>query len=415
MMQGRKGTRKWKALASTALSLLMLVTGCGGTTESSSQPGTNQQPSEAPAEETVKIGLILSATGTFAPLTESIRNGFELYLEEHDRKLGGRKVEVKFEDDEANPQVALRKYRQLVTGEKVNLLVGPISSAVAYALRDEVEKDKMILIDANAAGNDLSWKMKSDYIYRLSFSNWQNGSSAAAYLAQNVGKTAIAIAPDYPAGIEVVAGFKGAFEAGGGQVVKEIYPKLGTNDFATYMTEIAQLKPDLVFTFMTGSDGIRFVKQYSDFGLKGQIPLAGPSEFGDQLIIEPTGDATEGIIAGIMYSPWLENEANRKFVESYQKKYNKLPNMFSVQGYDSAQVIDKAIAKAGGVKSEDLVNVLKGISFDSPRGPITIDPKTNNPIQNFYVVKNTKKEQGIVPEVLQTVEKVTMPDTDPAQ
>ncbi|WP_409304793.1 ABC transporter substrate-binding protein [Peribacillus sp. SCS-155] len=401
--------KRWKMLCVTLAAASMIVSGCAGSAV------TNNKAEAEKKSDTIKIGIILSQTGTFAPLAESIKNGFDLYLEEHDNKLGGKKVEIKYEDDEANPQVALRKYRQLVSSEKVNMLVGPISSAVAYALRDEVEKDKVILIDANAAGNDLSWSKKSDYIYRLSFSNWQNGSSAAEYLSKNIGKTAIAIAPDYPAGKEVISAFKAAFEAAGGKVQKEIYPKLGTNDFATYITDVAQAKPDLVYTFMTGSDGIRFVQQYNDFGLKGKIPLAGPMEFGDQLIIEPTGDATEGIVSGIMYSPWLENDANKKFVDAYKQKYGKLPNTFSVEGYDSAQVIDNAIEEAGSIKSDDLVKVLKGISFDSPRGPITIDPKTNNPIQNFYIVKNTKKDNEIIPEVLETVEKVTMPETAPSK
>lgn len=390
------------------ITIMLILSGCSGSAVSNSKSNSSGE------KDTIKIGVILSSTGTFAPLAESIKNGFNLYLEENDNKLGGKKVEIKFEDDEANPQVALRKYRQLVKNEKVDILVGPISSAVAYALRDEVEKDKIILIDANAAGNDLSWSKKSDYIYRLSFSNWQNGSSAGEYLAKNVGKTAVVIAPDYPAGKEVVSAFKEAFEAAGGKVVKEIYPKLGTNDFATYLTDVAQVKPELVFTFMAGSDGIRFVQQYNDFGLKGKIPLSGPMEFGDQLILEPTGEAAEGIISGILYSPWLENEENKKFVEAYQEKYGKLPNTFSVGGYDSAKVIDIAIKEAGSTNAEDLIKVLKGISFDSPRGPITIDPKTNNPIQNFYIAKNTKKDNQIVPEVLETVEKVTMPEKAPA-
>ncbi|ATY86569.1 ABC transporter substrate-binding protein [Kyrpidia spormannii] len=355
--------------------------------------------------------MILSATGTFAPLTESIRNGFQLYLDQHNGMLGGRKVEIKFEDDQEDPQVALRKYRQLVSSDKVDILVGPISSAVAYALRDGVEKDKIVLIDPNAAANDLSWKQKSDYIYRVSFSNWQNGSSVAKYIAQNIGKSAVTIAPDYPAGREVIQAFKAAFEASGGKVVKELYPKLGTNDFATYLTTIAQTKPDVVYSFETGSDGIRFVKQYADFGLKGKIPLTGTLELGDNLILDPAGDAAEGIISGVLYTPWLENNVNQTFVTSYQKKYNKLPNIFAVDGYDAAQVIDLAITKAGSTRSDDLIKVLKGISFNSPRGPVTIDPKTNNPIENFYVAKNVKLDGKIVPQVSQTIPNVTMPET----
>jgi branched-chain amino acid transport system substrate-binding protein len=401
--------KKWKIWSFTLLALMLMLSGCSGSAVSSKKTTTSRK------DETIKIGMILSSTGTFAPLSDGIRNGFNLYLEEHNNMLGGKKVEVKFEDDEANPQVALRKYRQLVTGDKVNLLVGPISTAVVYAIRDEIEKDKIILIDANAAGDDLSWSKKSDYIYRLSHSDWQNGSSAATYLANHVGKKAIAIAPDFPAGKEVVNGFKAAFESAGGKVEKEIYPKLGTNDFASYITEIAQVKPDLVYGFLPGSDGIRFVKQYQDFGLKGKIPLSGTLEFGDPLIIQPSGAAAEGIIAGSNYIPNLDNKENKQFVAAYKKKFNKLPNINSVQGYDSAQVIDKAITKAGSVKSEDLVKVLKGISFNSPRGPITLDPKTNNPIQNFYIVKNIKKDNQIVSDVLETVKNLKMPETNPAK
>ncbi|KEF36610.1 amino acid/amide ABC transporter substrate-binding protein, HAAT family [Schinkia azotoformans MEV2011] len=413
-MEKKKVNSKLKLWSLTLIVMILFITGCGGAKQETTTSQSEKQGTDTATEaETIKIGLILSTTGTFAPLSEGIKNGFELYLEQHDGMLGGKKVELKLEDDEANPQVALRKYRQLVHSEKVNFLVGPISSAVVYALRDEVEKDKIVLIDANAAGDDLAWAKKSDYVYRTSFSNWQNGHSTGAYLANNVGKTAIAIAPDYPAGKEVVRAFKAAFEEAGGKVVKESYPKLGTNDFATYITDAANTKPDLVYAFFAGSDGIRFVQQYKDFGLQGKIPLGGSLEFGDELIIQPTGDATEGIISGVVYSPYLDNEQNNQFVEAYQKKYNKLPNMFSVEGYDSAQILDKAITEAGSIKSEDVIKVLKGISFDSPRGPITIDPKTNNPIQNFYVSKNTKKDNVIVPEVLETFEKLTMPETSP--
>lgn len=396
---------KWKFIGVMLLIVVMILSACGNSGESG----------DAASQDKIKIGFILSDSGTFAPLSENIKNGFKLYLEQNDNKLGGREVELIFEDDEANPQVALRKYKNLVGSEKVNFLVGPISSSVVYALRDEVEKDKVILIDANAAGNDLSWDLRSDYVIRTSFSNWQNGSSAGSYIANNIGKTAMVIAPDYPAGQEVASAFKESFEASGGKVVKEVYPKLGTNDFATYLTDVSQTNPDVVYAFFTGSDGIRFVQQYNDFGLKGKIPLTGPMEFGDLLIVEPSGDSAEGIVSGIIYSPWIDNEENKQFVEAYQKMYNKLPNTFSVQGYDSALIIDQAIKEAGSVDTEELVKVLKGISFDSPRGPITIDPKTNNPIQNFYIVENVKKDGQVVPEVIETIENVTMPETNPAK
>jgi branched-chain amino acid transport system substrate-binding protein len=380
---------------------LLNLVGCGG----SSGGGDN-----AP----LKIGALLSLTGTFAQPAESIRNGIDLYFSQNNNKIGNRPVQVQYEDEEGNPQTALRKYQQLVTRDQVNILVGPISSAVLAALVDPIMSDKIVLIDANAAANDVSWTKKSDYIYRVSFSNWQNGTAGASYIAENVGKSAFIIAPDYPAGHEVMDAFKPAFTAAGGKIVKEAYPKLGTSDFATYLTDMTQANPQLVFAFLPGNDGIAFVKQYKDFGLKGKIPLTSTLEFGDPLVIQQTGDAAEGIISSVFYAPALDNKVNKDFVAAYQKKYNKLPDAFAVDGYDSAQVIAKAVQQAKSIKTEDLVKVLKaGVSFDSPRGTVSLDPKTNNPVENFYVVRNVKKGDAVTTETLKTIDKWTMPEKPP--
>ena len=398
---------KMKVLILTMIAFMLVIAGCA---QSSGTSGGGDSKEDS---DTIKIGFILSFTGPLAPLSEGIKKGFELYLEEHGGKIGGKKVELKFEDDEGNPQVGLRKYRQLVHSEKVDLLVGPTNSSIALALRDEVNKDKIALIIPNAAADDLSWSKKSDYVYRVSWSNWQNGYTTAEYLAKNIGKNAVIMGSDFPAGKEVLRSFKAAYEAAGGTVIEEHYPKLGTNDFSTYLQEASSAKPDVIFAFFAGSDGIRYAQQYKEFGLKGKIPMAGSLEFGDELILQPTGDATEGFYSGTIYSPCLENDLNKKFVEAYEKKYEKIPNTFSVSGYDSAIILDKAISEAGSAETEDLIKVLKGISYDSPRGPITIDEKTHNPIQNFYLAKNVIKNGRIVPEIIETKEKVTMPEKSP--
>ncbi len=401
-----KKTRVFVIFAAIAM---MIIAGC-------SQKGNTSEDSKGKKEgssDTIKIGFILSFTGPLAPMSESIKQGFELYLEEHDGKIGGKKVELKFEDDEGNPQVGLRKYRQLVHSEKVDLLVGPTNSSIALALRDEVNKDKIPLIIPNAAADDLSWSKKSDYVYRVSWSNWQNGQPLAEYIAENVGKNAVIMGSDFPAGHEVLRSFKTAYEEAGGKVLKELYPKLGTNDFSTYLQEASSLKPDVIYGFFGGSDGIRYIQQYQEFGLKDKIPMSGSLEFGDLLMIEPPGDAAEGYLSGTVYSPYLENELNKKFVESYEKKYGSLPNTYSSTGYDSAIVLNKALTEAGSTKPEDLIKILTGISYESLRGPITIDEKTHNPIQTIYLTKNVMKDGRMVHEIIETKEKVTMPEKSP--
>lgn len=196
-------------------------------------------------------------------------------------------------------------------------------------------------------------------------------------------------------------------------VEEEIYPDLETTDFAPHLTKIKQSDPDVVYAFLSGNDAINFIEQYNEFGLKDKIPLVGSREFGDVLITEPTGKDAEGIVSGIMYSPWLDNETNKEFVQDYEDKYGELPNVFSVQGYSAAQLLDKGISKAGSVQPEDLTEAMLGISYNSPSGEVTIDPETKNPIQDFYIAKNKMEDGQIIPEIIETVEDVKMPTTPP--
>ncbi len=370
------------------------MTGCGGGGGGGGQGGGG-------GDEALKIGALLSFTGTFAKLAESIRNGFDLFIKENDGQLGGRPVEVLYEDDEGDPQVALRGYRQLVDRDQVNLLVGPVSSTVALALVDQVNRDKQILINPNAAANALSLDKKSDYIYRTSYSNYQLGTPGAAYIAENVGKTAVAIAPDYPAGLEVLPAFKAAYEEAGGTVVQELLPPLGNTDYATYLTQIKEAEPEVLWAFLAGADAINFIKQYRSFGLGENIQFTGMNTWPDPLLTETVGEAAEGIIAATQWFPGLDNETNKRFVESYQAEYDETPNQFSVFGYDAGQLIAQGLEEAGSAEPEALIEALKGATFQSPRGEITIDPETNNPIQSYYMTRNVLEGGEIVPEVIE--------------
>ncbi|MDP9455452.1 MAG: ABC transporter substrate-binding protein [Actinomycetota bacterium] len=395
-MRDRISRRRFLHVAGAGLAgaTLLGVTGCGGGGGGGGQGGGG-------GDEALKIGALLSFTGTFAKLAESIRNGFDLFIKENDGQLGGRPVEVLYEDDEGDPQVALRGYRQLVDRDQVNLLVGPVSSTVALALVDQVNRDKQILINPNAAANALSLDKKSDYIYRTSYSNYQLGTPGAAYIAENVGKTAVAIAPDYPAGLEVLPAFKAAYEEAGGTVVQELLPPLGNTDYATYLTQIKEAEPEVLWAFLAGADAINFIKQYRSFGLGENIQFTGMNTWPDPLLTETVGEAAEGIIAATQWFPGLDNETNKRFVESYQAEYDETPNQFSVFGYDAGQLIAQGLEEAGSAEPEALIEALKGVTFQSPRGEITIDPETNNPIQSYYMTRNVLEGGEIVPEVIE--------------
>ncbi|WP_394233950.1 ABC transporter substrate-binding protein [Niallia oryzisoli] len=388
--------------------LIILITFSLFLTACSSSASSNK-------EETIKIGGLLALTGPLAPLSENIKKGVELYFEQHDYKINDSKVELKFEDSEGKPQVALRKYKNLVDGFGADLLIGPVSSSVLYSLTKEVEKDKIIMVNPNAGANDLSWELKSDYIYRTAISNWQTGTSPAKYLAENVGKKVFILGSDYPAGHEVMEAFEDTFTAAGGEVVGSAWPKQGEKDFSSFMTKIKDSGADFVSIFIVGSDGTRFLKQYDQYGLKDVMPLGTPYLTNDMAIVGSILDSVDGVIASQHYSTEFDNEVNKKFVKDYEDKYGEKPDYSAVYGYDAAKAISIAIEKAGNKETENLVKVFKGLQFESPRGKLTIDAKTHDPVQDFYMVKNVFKDGKLTFEVLENLGPINVPEKNPTK
>lgn len=379
---------------------LLGAAGCGGGGESGGGGGESGP---------LRIGAMLSSTGVYATLGESIKNGLDLFVEESGGEFGGRQVEVIYEDDEGDPQVALRKFRQLTGREQIDLLVTPISSSVALALVDPINQNEVLTINPNAAANALSLEERSRFIYRVSYSNYQLGTPGAAYIAENVGKKAVALAADYPAGQETVAAFTAAFEEAGGEVVQRILPPLGNADYATYLTQIRDAQPDVVWAFFAGADSVNFAEQYQSFGLQEDIPMTGCNTWSDPLLTEAVGQACEGFISATQYLPELENETNASFVDGYRQAYDETPNQFSVFGYDVGKTISQAIDQAGSTDQEAMIEALNGLSFQSPRGEITLDPETHNPVQNYVMARNVFQDGEIVPEVIEDIGSFGMP------
>lgn len=392
--------RKFRlALILLLISGMALLAACGGQSGGSQNSGTTGQSGQGSAQSgegssseaggTVKIGAILPYSGVYASLGENLTRGMELYFESVNWQAGGKKIELIKEDEENDPQAALRKLRKLVESDKIDILTGPVSTAVAYALRDEVDSKKIPFLVSHAGGNDLTRSKRSDFIWRSSFSSWQIGTSMGKYAYENVGKKIYLTAADYAFGKEVSAAFKEAFIQAGGEIVGEVYPPLGSNDYASYLTQIKSAKPDAVYAFYAGSDAVRFVQQYEQYGLKGQIPLIGSGWLNAEDTRPAQGNSPEGIISTMFWDYHLDTPENKAFVEAYEKKYNARPSIESVEGYDAARIIVEALNSLNGdVSDKQKVSEAIGkVSFTSPRGPIKFDPETHHVIQNLYVFK----------------------------
>ncbi|MCM3692588.1 ABC transporter substrate-binding protein [Neobacillus niacini] len=390
-------------------SLLFLAACSGSAIDSSSSSGNKEE--EGDSKDPVKLGFILSLTGNFASMGTPVKEGIELFFEENP-EIDGRKVELIFEDDAGDPQAALRKYEQLTLNQGVNIVGGGTVGSIALALRDKVDADKKVpLINVVGSTDVMSWEKKSDYVWRTSFSAWQYASISGKFTAEGVGKNAVIIASDYVAGHEIVTDFIPSFEEGGGKVSDIVWAPLGTSDFSSYLTQIDKANPEAVFMFIPGADGSRFIQQYQSFGLQDKYTLVeGGSLLNAPFNIKAVGNAVVGGKMITNYFPELENEVNEKFVKAYQAKFNKIPDNYVVNGYDTGKLISQVVKEAGSLDGEKLVSVLKkGVTIDSPRGPIEMDPVTHTLIQNMYVIEGKEMNGEITFELIKTYENIEMP------
>ncbi len=345
----------------------------------------------------LKIGLVLPYTGVYAVLGESITQAMELVFARENWTVAGRKIEMIKEDDEMKPPVGVRKTEKLIDSDKVDILTGPVHSGILMGMRDKVHSSKTILIVSNAGADAISRERCSHWIFRTSFSNWQPCQPMGGWVAKNVSKEVFLTAPNYQAGKDMMNAFKETFTPAGGKIVAEDYPKLGETDYAPYLTKIKQSGARAVFAFFSGTDAVNFVKQYDQFGLKGSIKLTGAGFLTEPDVLPAQGRSALGVITGHFYTPQLDNPVNKKFVADFKAKFGgKTPDGFACQGYDTAEVIVRALkAVNGNTQDKDkLVDAIARTEFDSPRGRFRFDPKTHNVIQPFIYVREVREVAG---------------------
>ena len=337
----------------------------------------------------IKVGFMSSLTGPLSPNGKDMLNSFELFLEEQGGKLAGREVKLIAEDDAGNPATGLTKLRGMAEGQEIQILVGPLSAAVGYAIRDYIDSKKLPAIFPIVSGEDITQRKRTPYIVRTGWSSAQPSHPFGKWVYDNLKYRRIAmIGYDFAFGWEVASGFQRTFEEAGGQIVQKLWPPLFTADFGPY---IAQLKRDVdaVYAVFSGADALRFAKQYEEAGLKARLPLIGGGTFTDEHVLRTMGDEVLGVVTALHYSAALNNPVNRKFVQTYEAKFKQVPSYYSEGTYVAGLQLKRALESIGGdaENTERLVAALRKVELtDTPRGSIRFD-EYGNPIQNIYVRK----------------------------
>ncbi|WP_416222169.1 ABC transporter substrate-binding protein [Sphaerotilus sp.] len=343
------------------------------------------------AQDKIKVGFMLPYTGTFAALGVAIENGFKQYVDEQGGKLGGRVVEYVKVDDESDPSKAADNANKLVKRDNVDVMVGTVHSGVAMAMAKVAKDNNTLLIVPNAGADAITGPLCAPNIFRSSFSNWQTGYAMGKVAAERKIKTAATITWKYAAGDESVRGFKEAFEAGGGKVVKEMNLPFPNVEFQALLTEVGALKPEATYVFFAGGGAVKFVKDWAAAGLGNSVKLIG-SGFLTDGTLEAQGDAAKGLLTTLHYADDLNNPKDKAFRLQYAKTYKLQPDVYAVQGYDAAQLLGAGmVAVKGDVKNRDgMVKAMASAKIDSPRGPFTLS-KAHNPVQDFYLREVTGK------------------------
>jgi branched-chain amino acid transport system substrate-binding protein len=363
----------------------------------------------------IKVGLLLPYTGTMPLQAKGNTDGIELYFDEIGRKAGERAIQIIKEDDETNPTVGLTKVRRLVEEHKVNFILGPVSSAVALAIHDYVRKQKVILINTTAFTRELTSPEKaSENIFRVVETSDQNCFPMGKWMYQNTPYRNMVVAgSDFVAGHDSVEAFKAGFEEAGGKVIKGVFPKLGTMDFASFLSAIDIKGADAVYAWFSGTDAVRFVQQYEEFGLKKRVPLYGHNVLVDDPYLGSIGDAALGVMTSGHYAASIDTPRNRAFVKAYIAKYGEPPSRYSELGYTAANMVG-AVAKALKGEIEDIPRVSKELKrvaskIESPSGPLAFD-QYNQRIAYMYVLKIEKRDGKLVNVVVDNMGKVAQED-----
>jgi branched-chain amino acid transport system substrate-binding protein len=340
----------------------------------------------------VKIGFISTFSGPTAVIGNDMRNSFELALDHLGRKMGGKPVEVIYEDDQQKPEVGVQKSQKLVESDKVDFVIGYIWSNVLLASLKPVVDSQTFLISANAGPSQIAGEQCSPYFFSTSWQNDQTPQAMGTYMTQKGVKTAFLIGPNYAAGKDMLTGVRTTFK---GQVIGEELTKWPDQlDFSTELSKVRAAKPEAVFVFYPGAAGVQFLTQYAQSGLKGQIPLYTAFTV-DAITLPLQKDLALGVPGAQEWVNDLPNDANKKFVADFRSKHKNYPSFYGAQSYDAANFVNSAVVAVNGdlTKKDAMRAEMRKANYASVRGPYKYG-NNHFPIQNFYLQDVVKDAEG---------------------
>ncbi len=337
------------------------------------------------AQEPIRIGLILPMSGPFASTGRQVEAAVKLYQQQHGDTVAGRKVQVILKDDTGTADVTKRLAQELIVNNKVSVLAGFGLTPLALAAAPLATQAKVPAVVMCAATSTIT--EASPFIVRSGFTLAQVATPMAEWASKNGLRKVVTLVSDYGPGIDAEKAFSETLAKGGG-TVENLRVPLRNPDFSPFLQRAADAKPDALFTFVPSGVGAQLMKQFAERGLdKSGIRLISTGDVVDDDILNDMGEVALGVVSSHHYSAAHDSPENKAFVAEFRKAANMRPNFMAVGGYDGMHVIYEGLKKTNGQGGQALVDAMKSLSWPSPRGPVSIDPKTRDIVQNVYVRK----------------------------
>ena len=358
----------------------------------------------AQAAEPIRVGFLTIKSGALAAGGKQMEDGLRLFLKERNNTIAGRQIELVVGDTAGQPAITKTKAQELIEKNKVQVIIGPLAAFEALAIDDLIRKSEVPVISPSAAAEDLTQRKPNPWFVRAVGTSAQPSHAMGEYAAKELKYKRIAIiADDFAFGHEIAAGFQRTFEENGGKVVQKLWSPLNVADYGSY---IGQIKPnvDAVYAAFAGGNGIKFLKQYNEYGMKAKIPVIGAMTTVDEGVLKSMGDEALGVVSSGWYTASLANADNRKFVAAMNRDYQQDPGYYSMGAYGAALMLEQALKEVKG-KIEDkpaFMAALRNVQLaNDPRGKINLDA-LGNPVMDIHVRKVERVGGKLVNSVVKT-------------
>jgi branched-chain amino acid transport system substrate-binding protein len=354
------------------------------------------------AADPIKIGVVTPLTGTYAGIGQQVRWGLDLAASEINTAGGimGRPLELTYEDEEANPSVAVQKAEKLIEIGKVGFLAGTVNSGSTLAVGQVAERSGKLIATTVSFADSITGDKCSPNVFRVNARAGQQSAALASWLAKEKPQAKVFyLGPDYEMGRSTVAAFKSNVERIGGTSLGEVFAPLDSKDYTQFFGQLRAARPQVLYTSVAGNDTVRLLTQLQEFGLRDNITILGASGTVTSQNIGAIGKAAEGFVTGVGYSIEIDDPENKKFVEAFRSANKSDPDLYGADSYGLVYAYKAAVEKALSTGTDQVREALRGLKWMTPQGEKTLRAGDHQAVQTMYVVKVTGGQFKIVGQI----------------